>query len=649
MARLHEEDEDDLPDLATVIGGSKCRQGPVQQSKGEAIESTTTDSQHPVSSSNTGFTTTRTNAFHHSRTRSNAGERSAAEEIETRIQHTPLTSKTNGISPPASRFHIWETKIPILAQAGYGKRMSPVRSAKKSINYRQPRIVSDDLSESEASPGDSLGSLADFIVDDDSSLDLRTSTRSQRKPLRIRSEKSLGSRQKDQSVGAVDLISPKRQDRKGPVKSVGRRSKDTLSSDDEEGAILKLKVGKSTRFLTPPSSPTRTNREVGSPAKQPRIPPSPHRPSVDAFWSQETINEWNDQYSPRKTPLSERSRGWRRVIDDSDDSDVPPASPRKTPRKKDRAAVENKRAFDAKKHDMAKTFLAELDDRLTAGQIGSLTATSGGIQLMWSRTLNSTAGRANWKRSVTKHRNPDGSHCSTTYRHIASIELAEKVIDSEDRLKNVLAHEYCHLANFIISGVKNNPHGKEFKAWAAKCSALFADQHIVVTTKHSYTISYKYIWACTNATCATEFSRHSKSIDPTRHTCGACKSKLVQIQPVPRAATAVGAGPGETAKPKPSAYQLFVKEHLADVRRAMAPGSPQKDVMAEVGRRYRADKAAQADEAKGEKARTGSSNLTDGASERNRRKEREERRGTGDEDLEAVSRKLDFLTLVEVI
>ena len=36
---------------------------------------------------------------------------------------------------------------------------------------------------------------------------------------------------------------------------------------------------------------------------------------------------------------------------------------------------------------------------------------------------------------------------------------------SQERLLNVVAHEYCHLANFMISGIKDNPHGKEFKAW----------------------------------------------------------------------------------------------------------------------------------------------------------------------------------------
>lgn len=43
--------------------------------------------------------------------------------------------------------------------------------------------------------------------------------------------------------------------------------------------------------------------------------------------------------------------------------------------------------------------------------------------------------------------------------------LPNELTRSQDRLINVIAHEYCHLANFMISGVKDNPHGKEFKEW----------------------------------------------------------------------------------------------------------------------------------------------------------------------------------------
>lgn len=164
----------------------------------------------------------------------------------------------------------------------------------------------------------------------------------------------------------------------------------------------------------------------------------------------------------------------------------------------------------------------------------------------------------------------------------------------------------------MVSNIKTNPHGKEFKAWASKCSAEFGGRGIEVTTKHSYEIEYKYVWECTEQGCSTLFKRHSKSIDVQRHRCGACKGVLVQIKPVPRGK---GAGKGENE------YQLFVKENMKKIREEY-PGSPQKDIMGLVGKRYQEYKAT--------KAAKAGENL-------------DSKEGTP--ELEVVSRKLDFLDL----
>lgn len=215
------------------------------------------------------------------------------------------------------------------------------------------------------------------------------------------------------------------------------------------------------------------------------IPPSPHRPSIDDFWSQDVINDWNDEYSQRKVLRSDHRRPVLSVPENGDEEPLPlafpPRSPTKTPLKRNKKAFESRRAFTEKNHGLALDFLKELDDTIANGKVASLAAPTGGIRLIWSKTLNSTAGRANWRQEIIKSsENNDG--LSETYRHHASIELAEKVIDDEGtyrnyttkqsllitisgRLINVIAHEYCHLANFMISGVKNNPHGKQFKEW----------------------------------------------------------------------------------------------------------------------------------------------------------------------------------------
>ncbi|KAF2864180.1 hypothetical protein K470DRAFT_254504 [Piedraia hortae CBS 480.64] len=237
-----------------------------------------------------------------------------------------------------------------------------------------------------------------------------------------------------------------------------------------------------------------------------------------------------------------------------------------------------KKAWEARKRQLAETFLEELDTVVAKGQIQALSASTGGVRLVWSKTLNSTAGRAHWKRETTRTLRADGVK-EIVHKHHASIDIAEKIIDSEVRLLNVIAHEFCHLCNYMISGIKDQPHGAQFKEWGRKCSTAFANRGIVVTTKHSYEIDYKYVWQCSNDACAVQFKRHSKSIDPTRQMCGSCKSKLRQIKPVPRACQG-GVG-----------YATYVKEHFAEIKAALPAGTAQKDVMKEVARRYRADKA----------------------------------------------------------
>ncbi|KAJ4247744.1 hypothetical protein NW762_012952 [Fusarium torreyae] len=305
------------------------------------------------------------------------------------------------------------------------------------------------------------------------------------------------------------------------------------------------------QFTTPPSTPPKSKpKGLVSPSKKVHIPKTPHRPSMDAFWSQDFVNDWNDQHSPRKLMLPPVTKSPSK------------ASPKKDPRK------ETKKSFAARKHALAESFFAELDREITQGRIAELAESTGGVKLVWTKTLNTTAGRASWRRETTRTtRKADGAQMSVTYKHHASIELAEKVIDDEHRLLNVMAHEFCHLANFMISGITNNPHGREFKAWAAKCSAVFGDRGIEVTTKHSYDIDFKYVWEC--EACGTEFKRHSKSIDPQRHRCGSCKGLLKQTRPAPR---------GAAAGKAPTRYQAFVKEQMAVVR-GENPGSPQKVVM----------------------------------------------------------------------
>ncbi|KAH7914475.1 SprT-like family-domain-containing protein [Hygrophoropsis aurantiaca] len=134
-------------------------------------------------------------------------------------------------------------------------------------------------------------------------------------------------------------------------------------------------------------------------------------------------------------------------------------------------------------------------------------------KLNWSKRLLTTAGRAKW------HRSREG--IDTT-----EIELATKILDCDERIRNTLSHEMCHLACWIINKDPKEGHGRIFKAWATRVSRKRPE--IEISTRHNYEISYPYEWKCQQ--CSKIYGRYSKSIRPDECVCGACKvGKLVAL------------------------------------------------------------------------------------------------------------------------
>ncbi|KAF2769112.1 hypothetical protein EJ03DRAFT_327702 [Teratosphaeria nubilosa] len=389
----------------------------------------------------------------------------------------------------------------------------------------------------------------------------------------------------------------------------------------------------------PPTSPSKG--KLLSPSKRlgQRIPTPPLQMSIDAFWNAEAVNDWNDQYSPQKDWKSPRKLKFLATERETSQ----PSSPRKSPTKRTKAEIQAQKDWEVRKHSVAEPFLEELDKTVTGGQIKALAASTGGVKFLWSKTLNSTAGRANWKRETTKTRQADGS-IKVEHKHFASIELASKVIDDEHRLLNVIAHEFCHLCNFMISGIKDQPHGASFKAWGKKCTKAFGDRGVEVTTKHTYEIEYKYIWRCSNEDCETEFKRHSKSIDPRRHTCGACRSKLEQIKPVPRKVKdGSSAGNGSRGAGAVTGYAAFVKKHFAAVKAALPAKTSHKEVMEAVARKYREEKAkSDADQTGCEKTKPSARALVDLSDDSNGDSSNS---GPGWDDVEEMAKTLEFVVL----
>ncbi|KAI9465124.1 SprT-like family-domain-containing protein [Russula earlei] len=174
------------------------------------------------------------------------------------------------------------------------------------------------------------------------------------------------------------------------------------------------------------------------------------------------------------------------------------STPAKTPRTSKKAQAQ---AQQAERAAYAQSLFDELNRNVFAGGLPIETT------LIWSNRLLTTAGRARW------HRSKDG--VQTT-----SIELATKILDSKERIRNTLSHEMCHLACWILNQDPKEGHGKAWKLWAAKVMRKRPD--IDISTRHNYEISYPFEWECES--CAKTYGRFSKSIRPDEVVCGACKT-----------------------------------------------------------------------------------------------------------------------------
>ncbi|KAI0793295.1 SprT-like family-domain-containing protein [Abortiporus biennis] len=164
-------------------------------------------------------------------------------------------------------------------------------------------------------------------------------------------------------------------------------------------------------------------------------------------------------------------------------------------------------AEQSRREHYAQDFFNELNEQVFNNEIPKETA------LKWSNRLLTTAGKARWRRSR--------EGVNTT-----EIELAMKILDDDERIRNTLAHEMCHIACWIIDKSPNEAHGHIFKSWARRVMHKRSD--VEVTTRHSYEIKYKYQWECVN--CAKTYGRFSKSIRPDECVCGACK--VGQLKPL---------------------------------------------------------------------------------------------------------------------
>lgn len=143
-------------------------------------------------------------------------------------------------------------------------------------------------------------------------------------------------------------------------------------------------------------------------------------------------------------------------------------------------------------------------------------------------------------------------------------------------------------------------------------------------------------------------------MDPARHRCGTCKGVLVQVRPLaPKTKAKAGVeGRGDRGDGKKvlGEYQAFVRDNLRKVREEIVPGSPHKEVMVEVGRRYRVYKASKVGGVGGASDEVGGGTKKSVVGGSSREGSIESLDGVREGSIESldvtpVARKLDFLDL----
>ena len=364
---------------------------------------------------------------------------------------------------------------------------------------------------------------------------------------------------------------------------------------------------------TPSPQPPKTTKRL------PKIPATPFRKSDANFWDVEKVGTWNDLHSPAKTipptpgaviancaPLTQIFIN----LEDSDFTDgdsegesegsknsktsnelekfqksptttrttAPPTAPkpiapptaskpraRKTP--EERAAAATQREFIKKREKIAADLVAEIDEKVGNGFLANHYAESGGIQLVWKRKFRTTAGMAHYGNN--KSLLSDGTVVRTPY---ANILLSEKLLLTEQKLVDTVAHEVCHLLAGVI-GKSKTPHGTEFKKWGAKIEKALPERNIKIQTFHDYQPEKRYEWTCTNVACGYIYKRESKSIDITKYGCGVCQAKMVQTKPPPR-------------EYKETEWQRYLKDNRERIK-AENPGVPANQIMKLVSAQYK--------------------------------------------------------------
>lgn len=203
------------------------------------------------------------------------------------------------------------------------------------------------------------------------------------------------------------------------------------------------------------------------------------------------------------------------------------------------SSKQNNNKFKRERLALTSSMFSEFNSRAFRGELPH------DMVIKWNKRLLTTAGITKLKLQNDKR--------------VAVVELSEKVLDDEERLKNTLLHELCHAAAWIVDAERRPPHGRSFWKWAKIATNAFPDASI--TTCHSYLIHKPFTFQCTNSACAVEYKRHSKSINCDTHRCGACTSRIAFM--------GKSGADGTPRAQKVNGFAAYVKEHFARAKKTL--------------------------------------------------------------------------------
>nr|CAH7743490.1 unnamed protein product [Callosobruchus chinensis] len=219
--------------------------------------------------------------------------------------------------------------------------------------------------------------------------------------------------------------------------------------------------------------------------------------------------------------------------------------------------------YKNKRDDLAAELFKLYNEKIFENEIPEDTPTK------WNDRMRGTAGYC-YCRKITRS--------NGNIQRLVRIELASKVLDSPDRLRDTLVHEMCHAAAWIINGVSDG-HGKYWKSWAYKAMSTFPELPPIKRC-HDYVLNTKYTYKCTG--CGYSIGRHTKSLDTERKRCGHCYGKFeVLINKVSKK----GESKSVPATPKKEAtgFARFVKENYGVHK---TPDRKHGDVMRILGQKF---------------------------------------------------------------